>query len=145
MCAGGREEHRLFFFLQRDRARPRHRSAGGRANLGREPERPRLSLSRIADDRIPESRRRLQMSDYVHAATGKTVTPVGIMERWSSGAMILQHSITPLLRSSSPEEHAQSAYPANNSRRRPWSANLYAPRRRQTINPANVRRGGRQD
>ena len=33
--------------------------------------RSRLQLSSAADDRVPESRRRLQMPDHVHAAAGK--------------------------------------------------------------------------
>ena len=64
------EEEAGALFLQRGRARSRHRPAGRRAQAGRATARPRLQLPPAADDGIPESRRRLQMPDHVHAAAG---------------------------------------------------------------------------
>ena len=62
------------FFLQRRRARSRHRLARRRAEAGRDPARSRLHLPPAADERIPESRRRLQMPDHVHAAAGEALS-----------------------------------------------------------------------
>src|SRR4029077_2430948 len=63
--------------MQRGRAQARYRFARGRTETRRDASSARLPLSRTSDERVSESRRRVQMSHDVFATTGECLTDCG--------------------------------------------------------------------